>query len=118
MLSHPRGNLIQNPGFELHLSSGTAAEHAVVNTLNVAATARFSHSSVGSALLGDNGTEFVSAIYQDVPVSGNTYELNFNVAGLAECTVNLVSEVHWLDDDNMDLGTGLAIVVNAIKLRL
>ena len=29
--------------------------------------------------------------------------------------MNLVSEVHWLDDDNMDLGTGLAIVVNAIS---
>jgi hypothetical protein len=117
MLSHPRGNLIQNPGFELALEFWNCPQStpSLIRS-NVAATARFSHSGVGSALLGDNGTEFVSAIYQDVPVShGNTYELNFNVAGLAECTVNLVSEVHWLDDDNMDLGTGLAIVVNAIS---
>ena len=56
MLSHPRGNLIQNPGFELALEFWNCPQStpSLIRS-NVAATARFSHSGVGSALLGDNG---------------------------------------------------------------
>lgn len=116
MLVIPRGNLIQNPGFELALEFWIRPLNTPYTLRqNVVALGQFPHSGLSAAAFGHFNTQYVSVIYQDVPISpGNTYELDFHVAGLSRCPVQFNAEARWLDDGNTDLGVGLAIPVAAV----
>ncbi len=116
MLTVPKGNLIRNPGFELGLDFWRVPMTMPYSEyFNVAAYTGEAHSGLASLYFNVFDPSFLAVVYQDVRVSpGCRYELDFSIAGEARMSVNFLAEVHWLDDDNEDLGIGLAILVNHV----
>lgn len=113
MAAAPKGNLVKNPGFELGLAFWQIpATTAVPGLTNVAALSLYSHSGLASLAMGLSDPVFVSAVYQDVPVSpGIRYELSFSLAGFRSYPTPFQAEVRWLDEDGDDLGLALAMSV-------
>jgi hypothetical protein len=113
MLTTPKGNLLQNPGFELGLEFWEVPQTLPnAKKANVSAQSAFPHSGLASLALNVLDDEHLSVVYQDVRVSpGKCYQLDCVVSGLGEGHGRLSLEVRWLDDDCEDLGLGLSLLI-------
>ena len=112
MLMTPKGNLLRNPGFELGLRFWEVPQTLPYTIkANVSARALFPHSGLAALALNELDGEYLSVVYQDVRISPcKCYQLDFAVSG-AGGPARLSAEVHWLDDDNEDLGVALVLFV-------
>ncbi len=113
-MTHPRGNLVVNGGFE----SGTIglappAPWVSSNVVIVDAGAN-AHSGVQIASLGATTPTDPAFLYQDVTIApGRFYELTFHVTGaLIGSAGPIRAEARWLNADGRDLGSGLSAFVS------
>ena len=113
-MSHPRGNLIVNGGFECGTIGSAPPTPWFSENVEIVDSTQ-AHSGAQIASLGETTPADPAYLFQDVAVaSGRFYELTFHVTGAVEdgSAGPIRAEVRWLNTDGRDLGSGLSTFVS------
>ncbi len=102
-------NLVQNPSFENAFDNWTPVNAAIAESSQA-----YEGNRVG--VLSAQG----GAIFQDIPIvraDGHCFLLNFGLRSPDADTGLLLAEVHWLDNNNKEIGQGLSLVIPSLSVQ-
>ncbi|WP_161821736.1 hypothetical protein [Sporotomaculum syntrophicum] len=102
-------NLVRNPSFENGFDNWTP-----VNVTIADSTQAYEGNRVG--VLSAQG----GVIFQDIPIVraiGHCFLLNFGLKSPDVDTGLILAEVHWLDNNNREIGQGLSLVIPTLTVQ-
>lgn len=102
-------NLVQNPSFENEFDNWTPV-NATIGTVTFA----YEGNRVG-VLLPQGGV-----LFQDIPTvgaAGHCFLINFGLRSPDFDTGLILAEVHWLDNNNREIGLGLSLVIPSLTVQ-